>query len=95
MASSMLYSLSRSRSDQCPSTTVSSSTLTETETIAEHVRGGGDASSSCHHPCHHHDGAIGVDREDYARMSHPRLLNTVKLSSVVRLLEQVGDSVTG
>lgn len=43
----------------------------------------------------HHDGAVGVDREDYARMSHPRLLNTVKLSSVVRLLEQVGDSVTG
>ena len=87
MASSMMYSLSRSRSDQCPS----SSTLTETETIAEHVRGGVDGSSSCHHPCHHHDGAVGVDREDYASMSHLRLLrvlNTVKLSSVVRLLDK-------
>ena len=86
MASSMMYSLSRSRSDQCPSTTVSSSTLTETETFAEHVRGGGDASSSCHHPCHHHVGAVGVDREDYASMSHLRLLrvlNTVKRGEVV------------
>jgi hypothetical protein len=78
--------------------TIITRTLTETETIAEQVRGGGEASSSCHHPCHHHDGAVGVEREDCARMSQPRLLRvliTVKLSIVVRFLEQVGDSVTG
>eukprot|EP00090_Calanus_glacialis_P016194 TRINITY_DN25418_c0_g1_i1.p1 TRINITY_DN25418_c0_g1~~TRINITY_DN25418_c0_g1_i1.p1 ORF type:complete len:1021 (+),score=440.40 TRINITY_DN25418_c0_g1_i1:398-3064(+) len=169
VSSSMLSSLSSSRSDLCPSTTVSSSTstgtLTETGTITEDVGGGGDASSSwkscnicledmvdsdlvshihctaqlcrdclersmnaspdkcpvCLAGCEDSewvqlDQSSGVrpplrmltipviimmeqvDREDCARMGHPRLLrvpNTVKLSSVVRLLERVGDSVTG